>query len=70
MQLFIIETSAYQMLNSFLASGNLCHMLITFANGLGSKMFDNQKVFLKEFFENNNFEKKKKKAHMKFPSMP
>ena len=54
MQLFIMETSAYQMLNSFLASGNFCHLLITFSNSMGSKMFDTQ-VFQKEFFENVNF---------------
>ena len=55
--------------NSFLASGNFCRLLITFANILdpdqaqqwawsGSKMFDILMVFLKDFFE----KKKKKKS--------
>ena len=51
--------------NSFLASSNFCCLLITFAVwtqirtvGSGSKPFDTLIVFLKEFFENVNFEKR------------
>ena len=45
-------------------SGNFFHLLITFVNNLnpdqdqpGSKLFESLKVFLKELFENINFEK-------------
>ena len=53
--------------NSFLASGNFCRLLTTFADSLdpyqecrswsGSKLFDTLILFLKEFFEKVNFEK-------------
>ena len=55
--------------NSFLASGNFCHLLITFANSLdpdqdgssvGPDLGPNRLtliVILKEFFEKVNFEK-------------
>ena len=56
--------------NSFFASGNFCRLLITFANSLDPeqirqnvgpdldpKLFDTRIVFLKEFFEKDNFVK-------------
>ena len=38
---------------SFLANSDFCHLLITFANDLDSKLFDTQIVFLEEFFLQN-----------------
>ena len=72
------------MFNSFLASGDLCHLLSTFANSLdpdqdrhnvGPDLDSNgltRKVFLNKFFEKVNFEKKKsaddKKSIQNYPA--
>ena len=52
----------YTLLNSFLASGELCHFLITFTNKLdlqvGSEPFGTLIMFLKDFLEKVNFKKK------------
>ena len=53
------------MFNSYLASADFCHLLITFANSLepdqdwhyDPKWFDTLIVFLKDCFEKVNFEK-------------
>ena len=44
------------MANSFLASSNFYHLLMTFANSL-DKLFDTLIVLLEEFFEKVNFER-------------
>ena len=43
--------------NSFLASGDFCRLLKTFANSLDPDLFDTLIVFMKEFFGKVNFEK-------------
>ena len=54
-------------IHSFPVSGDFCHLLINLANSLdtdqtwrvvGPNLFDTLIVFLKEFFEKVNFEKK------------
>ena len=58
---FEFGSSSKSFVNTFLASGTFCHLLLTFANSFGSrpgqdrhsgsKQFDALIVFLKDFFE-------------------
>ena len=62
--------------NSFLASGNFCRLLMTFANSLDpdqnlheSKWFDTLKVFLKEFFSKKLYEiSRRRKSALNYPT--
>ena len=69
--LYLVQQNIF---NTFLASDDFCHLLITFANSLDPdqdrcfKLFDTLIVFLKEFFFKSQ-QTTKKKSREKLTSM-